>query len=255
MTLVRDLELALPLPPARDEPVSPETIASSPKTVSSSEATVMAPSPKRTTAENAEDRGHRNHPSTSTAATFDLDELMTPADIRKSFEKAVEARRESSQSDRLSFDVDGNIIDISSRRHWPTRKHTRNTSIGERASEIMNTAGDRSRTSLSLSLRPPQDLLAQNRTSIDEGDDEDEMRLREREERAMSFASQISDMSSLMSHEEEAGKYYISLCGCNADVQYKCLLSELLRFSKSSLGRWNSDRRSGNDHNHRYLYR
>ena len=199
MTLVRDLEAALPLPPARDEPVSPETIASSPKTVSSSEATVMGSSPHAT----EEDKGHRNHPSTSTAATFDLDELMTPADIRKSFEKSVGGRRGSQQSDRLSFDAEGNIVDTSSRRHWPTRKHTRNTSIGERASELFNVNFNKSRTSV-------QEYCGNKRGSIVEGDPEEDARIREREQRALSFASQISDMSSAMSlDEEEAGESFV----------------------------------------------
>jgi len=201
MTLIRDLEAALPLPPAR-EPVSPETIASSPKTVSSSEATVIAPSPN---VEFGEDRGHRNHPSTSSAATFDLDELMTPADIRKSFEKTVGARRGSQQSDKISFDSEGNIVDTSSnpRRHWPTRKHTRNTSLGERASEIFNVNLNKSKTSL-------QDYLTHRRGSIDEGDAEEDRKIKEKEARALSFASQISDMSSAMSFvDEEAGKSFI----------------------------------------------
>jgi len=205
MNLVRDLEAALPLPPARDDPVSPETIASSPKTVSSSEATVMGLSPNAS----QEDKGHRNHPSTSTAATFDLDELMTPADIRKSFEKSVGGRRGSQQSDKVSFDSEGNLVDTSSRRHWPTRKHTRNTSLGERAFEILNVNSDKSRTSV-------QEYPGNKRGSIVEGDPEEDARIREREQRALSFASQISDMSSAMSiDEEEAGESFVKWLGRN----------------------------------------
>jgi hypothetical protein len=240
MTLVRDLEAALPLPPARADQGSPMTIASSPKTVSSSEATVMAASPNSNTNE-TEDKGHRNHPSTSTAATFDLDELMTPADIRKSFEKTVGARRGSQQSDKLSFDAEGNIVDTSSRRHWPTRKHTRNTSIGERASELLNTTINKSRTS--LNLKPTQEYLGQKRGSVDRGsidigDEEDEMRIREREERTMSFASQMSDMSSAMSlDEEEAGTSILLFITYGTDIQYLCLLSGSPRSNRSNRGR------------------
>jgi len=236
MTLIKDLEAALPLPPARDEPVSPETIASSPKTVSSSEATVMASSPHPA----EEDKGHRNHPSTSTAATFDLDELMTPADIRKSFEKSVGGRRGSQQSDKLSFDSVGDIVDTSSRRHWPTRKHTRNTSIGERASELFNVNLNKSRTSL-------QEYLGQKRGSIDEGDPEEDARTREREQRALSFASHVSELSSAMSlDEEEAGELFLKR-SITANGQCQCLPSGSHRCSKSNLGRWNWGRRSNYD--------
>ena len=212
MTLVRDLEAALPLPPARD-PVSPATIASSPKTISSSEATVLARSPDQPGDEHERTPGHKNHPSTSTSTTFDLDELMTPADIRKSFERTVEARRGSQQSDRLIFDSEGNIVEKSSttsRKHWPTRKHTRNTSIGELASEIMNPRSN-------LKVPSAQDSTFK-RGSIVVGEDEDEMRIREREERAMSFASQISDLSSAMSLDEEEAGTFIPMClRCRTD--------------------------------------
>ena len=44
------------------------------------------------------------------------------------------------------------------------------------------------------------------------------MRIREREERAMSFASQISDLSSAMSLDEEEAGTFISIClRCRAD--------------------------------------
>jgi hypothetical protein len=210
MSLIRNLEAALPLPPAR-EPVSPVTIASSPKTVSSSEATILAQSPARQEADQERTPGHKNHPSTSTSTTFDLDELMTPADIRKSFERTVEARRGSQQSDKLTFDSEGNIVEKSiSRKHWPTRKHTRNTSIGELASEIMNP-----RSGLKV---PHSQDNSFKRGSIVIGEDEDEMRIREREERTMSFASQISDLSSAMSLDEEEAGMLVSVClGSEAD--------------------------------------
>jgi hypothetical protein len=210
MSLIRNLEAALPLPPIRD-PVSPVTIASSPKTVSSSEATILAQSPGRQEADQERTPGHKNHPSTSTSTTFDLDELMTPADIRKSFERTVEARRGSQQSDKLTFDSEGNIVEKSiSRKHWPTRKHTRNTSIGELASEIM-----KPRSGLKV---PHAQDNSFKRGSIVIGEDEDEMRIREREERTMSFASQISDLSSAMSLDEEEAGMLVSVClGSEAD--------------------------------------
>jgi hypothetical protein len=202
MTLIRDLAAALPMPPAREEPVSPSTIASSPKTVSSSEATVLARSfdsdGKETTT--MSDRRHKNHPSTSTATTFDLDELMTPEQIRRSFENGIR------RSPRLSND--GSESDRSfTRQHWPTRKHTRHTSmgsIGELASEILKVK--------------PSEMSKRESIVVDadvSGEEEDELRYRDKEERTMSFASQTSDMSSAMSMDDEEAGTSILIFACD----------------------------------------
>jgi hypothetical protein len=114
------------------------------------------------------------------------------------------------------------------RHQWPTRKHTRNTSsmgsIGELASDIMNNK-----------LKIPGQDGSKRGSIIVDTEDEDELRIREREVRALSFASSISSAMSI--DEEEAGKSLLVLEEEEADDQCPCLLRGSLCSSKSKRGR------------------
>lgn len=186
ISLVRDLEASLPMPPARSEPSDTSSPTKSvAMTISSSEATVLAApitlgSPT-----------HRSHPSTSTSASrssVDRDEtVLTPSQLRRSLEKPIEARRGSQQSD----DVERTF----SMQPWPTRGHRRGASMGS----IGELAHDMLHKPLTVSKRA---------SVVSNLEDEESARRMEREERTMSFASGVSSLSSAMSlDEEEAGEF------------------------------------------------
>ena len=187
MSMLRDLEAALPLPPVR-EPVSdtssPPTSSSATMSVNSSEATVLgAP----INLEAGSGLGHRSHPSTSTTfSAMEQDEtVMTPAQLRQS----LEGRRSPRQSDEIERTFSG--------QQWPSRGHRRGTSMGS----IGELAHDMLHNKQSPVLPSKRDSV------VFEVEDEDRSRHREREARTMSFASGISSVSSAMSlDDEEASK-------------------------------------------------
>lgn len=224
ISLVRNLEASLPLPPVRSAPSSDPSTSPAARsmtmTISSSEATVLAAPAEIESPHSGSGSGHRHHPSTSTTATADdRDEtVMTPAQLRKSLEtsNSNERRRGSAQSDDSDRGGSGGGF---RRQQWPTRGHHRGASmgsIGELAHDLLNS-------------KPNGSTSHSKRASV-VLDDEDEERVRQkvREERTMSFASGVSSLSSAMSiDEEEAGEsgFHISqshrgqkLTGCSVPM-------------------------------------